>query len=140
MKKLLVAALATMMTQQALATIWVQIGEDNDGNKGYLDVDSIRQDYLTDGTPVMTAWRQIDYKQAQDAGDGKKYWSHKDFYYFDCHARKSAIEYFVTYDKQGGVLASSNNPAFNRHSSANWQKAIDTTDATLLITVCAYAD
>lgn len=140
MKKLLAFALATMMTQQALAVNWVQVSESG-GDKHYIDLDSIQADTLANGTPVMTAWIQTEYKQAQDAGGGKKYWSSKYFDYFDCRARKSVIEYFAIYDKQGRVVASGNNPAFSRYSSANWQRVIlDSVGETLLNTVCAYAN
>lgn len=142
MKKLLAVALATMMTQQAMATNWYLIGEENAyGSKAYLDLDSIQQDHLTNGTPVMTAWIQMELKQAQDAGDGKKYWSSKEFRYFDCRARKSVIEYGITYDKQGRVVWSVNHPLFSRYSSANWERVIpDSTGETVLNIVCAYAN
>ena len=140
MKKLLIAILATVMTQQALAVNWLQVIEDTDGNKHYIDLDSIQADTLVNGTPVMTAWIKGEYKQAKDAG-GKKYWSDKSFKYFDCRARKLAIEYIAAYDKQGRVVDSFNNPFFSRYSSANWQRAVpSTTGEDKLNTVCAYAN
>ena len=140
MKKLLAVALATVMTQQALAVNWYLIGENAYGSKAYLDLDSIQKDHLTNGTPVMTAWTQIEYKQAEDLG-GKKYWSGKYFNYFDCHARKFALEYGAAYDKQGRVVLSGNMPSFSRYSSANWERAIPgSTGAILLNFVCAYAN
>ena len=140
MKKLLIAILATVMTQQALAVNWVLVSESIDGDKIYIDLDSIQADTLVNGTPVMTAWDQMELKQAKDAG-GKKYWSDKSFKYFDCRARKLAIEYFAAYDKQGRVVDSFNNPFFSRYSSANWQRAVpSTTGEDKLNTVCAYAN
>ncbi|UTO04044.1 hypothetical protein NKT77_05710 [Moraxella sp. FZLJ2107] len=58
------------MTQQAMAVNWLQVSEGTDG-KEYIDLDSIQADTLVNGTPVMTAWMQIELKQAQDVG-GKK--------------------------------------------------------------------
>ena len=140
MKKLLAVVLATVMTQQAMAVNWLQVSEDADGDKHYIDLDSIQADTLVNGTPVMTAWTQIEYKQAEDLG-GKKYWTAKTFDYFDCRARKSDIEYYAVYDKQGGVVDSGNNPFFSRYSSANWQRAVPgTTGEDKLNTVCAYAN
>lgn len=141
MKKLLVVALATMMTQQAMAVNWVLVSESTDGNKFYIDFDSVQADYLTNGAPVMTAWTQTEFKQAQDLGGGKKYWSAKDFEYFDCHARRSDTEFGVAYDKQGRAVWSGNNHAFSRYSSANWKRVIpDSSGETVLNTVCAYAN
>ena len=140
MKKLLAVALATVMTQQALAVNWLQVIEDTDGNKHYIDLDSIQADTLVNGTPVMTAWTQIEYKQAEDLG-GKKYWSGKYFNYFDCHARKFALEYGAAYDKQGRVVLSGNMPSFSRYSSANWKRAVPgSSGETQLNFVCAYAN
>ena len=140
MKKLLAVVLATVMTQQAMAVNWLQVSEDADGDKHYIDLDSIQADTLVNGTPVMTAWTQIEYKQAEDLG-GKKYWTAKNFEYFDCRARKSATEFGAVYDKQGGVVSSGNNPDFSRYSSANWQRAIPgTTSETKLNIVCASAN
>ncbi len=139
MKKLLVVALATVMTQQAIAVNWLQVSENPLGT-GYIDLDSIQADTLVNGAAVMTAWVQIEYKQAQDWG-GKKYWTAKSFDYFDCRARKSVIEYLAAYDKQGRVVWSGNDPDFSRYSSANWDRAIPgSTGETLLKTVCAYAN
>ena len=140
MKKLLAVALATVMTQQAMAVNWAWAGEDTAGNKFYIDLDSIQADTLVNGTPVMTAWKQTEYKQAQDAG-GKKYWSAKSYDYFDCRARKINIEYIAAYDKQGGVVGTENNPAFSRYSSANWVRVVPgTTSEILLDTVCLFAN
>ena len=139
MKKLLIAALATVMTQQALAVNWVLVSENVSG-KLYIDLDSIQADTLANGTPVMTAWEQIEYKQARDV-DGKKYWTGTDFVYYDCRSRKSDMEYGVAYDKQGRAVWSGNNPFFSRYSSANWQRAVPgTTGEDKLNTVCAYAN
>ncbi len=141
MKKLLAVALATVMTQQAMAVNWVWVSENTAGNKDYIDLDSIQADYLANGTPVMTAWTQTEYKQAQDAGNGKKYWTGKYFDYFDCHSRKSATEYIALYDKQGGVVGSGNDPNFSRYSSANWHRVIPgTSGETVLDTVCLFAN
>ena len=140
MKKLLAVALATVMTQQAMAVNWFELGENTAGNKHYIDLDSIQADTLVNGTPVMTAWTQIELKQAQDLG-GKKYWTGKNFDYFDCRARKSALEYYVAYDKQGSVVSSGNIPSFSRYSSANWHRvAPDTAGETKLNIVCASAN
>ena len=140
MKKLLIAILATVMTQQAMAVNWLQVGENTDG-KFYIDLDSIQADTLVNGTPVMTAWTQIEPKQAQDLGGGKKFWTAKNFEYFDCRARKSALEYIAAYDKQGKVVSSVNSPSFSRYSSANWQRAIpDSTGETILNFVCLFAN
>ena len=140
MKKLLIAILATVMTQQALAVNWAWVSETIDGDKHYIDLDSIQADTLVNGTAVMTAWVQAEYKKAQDAG-GKKYWTTKTFEYFDCRARKSDIEYYAVYDKQGGVVDSFNSPSFSRYSSANWDRAIPgTSGETQLNFVCAYAN
>ena len=139
MKKLLIAILATVMTQQAMAVNWVWVDENTDG-KIYIDLDSIQADTLVNGTAVMTAWWQTEYKQAQDAG-GKKYWTAKSFDYFDCRARKSAIEYIALYDKQGKIVLSGNTSFFSRYSSANWNRAVpDTPGETVLNIVCAYAN
>lgn len=139
MKKLLAVALATMLTQQAMATNWVQI-DDNSAAKVYIDLDSIQADYLVNGTPVMTAWTQTEYKQAQDFS-GKILWSTKSFNYYDCRARKSDIEFGAAYDKQGRGVWSGNIPSFSRYSSANWQRAIPgSTGEHTLNTVCAYAN
>ena len=116
------------------------MGSEGIDGKYYIDLDSIQADTLVNGTPVMTAWQQVEYKQAQDVG-GKKYWSDKSFNYFDCRARKSAIEYIIGYDKQGRVVYSGNTSSFSRYSSANWQRAIPGTPGeTVLNTVCAYAN
>ena len=140
MKKLLAVALATVMTPQALAVNWVLVSKTFDGDKFYIDLDSIQADTLVNGTAVMTAWVQIEYKQAQDAG-GKKYWSGKYFDYFDCRARKSATEYGAAYDKQSRVVVDGNMPSFSRYSSANWKRAVPgTSGETVLDTVCAYAN
>lgn len=140
MKKLLAVALATVMTQQAMAANWLQVSETFDGDKVYIDLDSIQADTLVNGTAVMTAWWQVEYKQAQDLG-GNKFWTTKYFNYFDCHARKFALEYYATYDKQGKVVLSGSNPSFSRYSSANWHRAIlDTPSEHTLNTVCAYAN
>lgn len=139
MKKLLVVALATVMTQQAMAVNWFELGENALG-KDYIDLDSIQADTLVNGTPVMTAWWQTEYKQAQDLG-GKKYWTTKSFYYFDCRARKFALEFIVAYDKQGRVVGTENNPAFGRYSSANWKRAVPgTTSEALLNAICLFAN
>ena len=140
MKKLLAVALATVMTPQALAVNWVLVSKTFDGDKFYIDLDSIQADTLANGTAVMTAWKQTEYKQAQDAG-GKKYWTIKSFYYYDCRARKLDMEYYATYDKQGRVVSSGNNPYFSRYSSANWDRVIPgTTGEHTLNFVCAYAN
>ena len=139
MKKLLIAILATVMTQQALAVNWAWVDENSTG-KYYIDLDSIQADTLVNGTPVMAAWMQIELKQAQD-WVGKKIWTAKYFYYFDCRARKVDMEYIAVYDKQGRVVDSFNSPSFNRYSSANWDRAVpDTSGETILNTVCAYAN
>lgn len=139
MKKLLAVALATVMTQQAMAVNWLQVDE-NAAGKYYIDLDSIQADTLTNGTPVMTAWTQIELKQAQDL-DGKKYWTTTSFKYFDCRARKSDTEYIAFYDKQGGVVYSGNTSSFSRYSSANWERVIPgTTGETIFNFVCAYAN
>ena len=141
MKKLLAVALATVMTQQAMAVNWFELGETFDGNKTSIDLDSIQADTLVNGTPVMTALVQVEYKQAQDSSSGKKYWTAKTFDYFDCRARKSDIEYYAVYDKQGGVVDSGNNPSFSRYSSANWQRVVPgTTSEILLDSVCLFAN
>ena len=140
MKKLLAVALATVMTQQAMAVNWVWVSENTAGDKFYIDLDSIQADTLANGTPVMTAWWQVEYKQARDGG-GKKIWTDKYFHHFDCRARKSATEFGAVYDKQGGVVWSGNDPNFSRYSSANWQRAVpSTTGEDKLNTVCAYAN
>lgn len=139
MKKLLAVALAAVMTQQAMAVNWLQVDENALGT-GYIDLDRIQADTLVNGTPVMTAWTQIEYKQAQDT-DGKKYWTGKYFGYFDCRARKLAAEYGAYYDKQGGVVHSGDMTDFSRYSSANWKRAVPGTSSEhLLNTVCAYAN
>ena len=139
MKKLLAVALATVMTPQALAVNWVLVSKTFDGDKFYIDLDSIQADTLVNGTPVMTAWRQTEYKQARDGG-GKKIWTGKYFHHFDCRARKLDMEYYATYDKQGGVVYSGNISSFSRYSSANWDRAVPgTTGEALLNFVCAYA-
>ncbi len=139
MKKLLVVALATMMTQQAMASNWFLFNEDGT-SKDYIDLDSIQTDYLANGTPVMATWTQTEFKQAQDL-DVKKNWSIKGFTYFDCRARKLNTEYIVGYDKQDRAVGSENNPSFSRYSSANWKRVVPgTTSETLLNTVCAYAN
>ena len=139
MKKLLAVALATVMTQQAMAVNWFELDENALGT-GYIDLDSIQADTLVNGTPVMTAWTQIEYKHAQDLG-GKKYWTVKHFDYYDCRARKSATEYGALYDKQGRVVYSGNTSSFSRYSSANWKRAIPGTPSeTKLNFVCAYAN
>ena len=140
MKKLLAVALATVMTQQAMAVNWVWVSENTAGDKVYIDLDSIQADTLANGTPVMTAWEQAEHKQAQDLG-GKKYWTAKNFVYYDCRARKSGMEYYALYEKQGRVVWSGNNPSFSRYSSANWDRAIPgTTGETIFNFVCAYAN
>ena len=140
MKKLLAVALATVMTQQAMAVNWFELGETVSGDKGYIDLDSIQADTLVNGTAVMTAWTQIEYKQAQDT-DGKKYWIAKNFEYFDCRARKSALEFGAAYDKQGRAVWSGNIPSFSRYSSANWKRVVpDTTGETKLNLVCLFAN
>lgn len=139
MKKLLAVALATVMTQQAMAVNWVQVSETSD-RKFYIDLDSIQADMLVNGTAVMTAWQQVEFKQAQDL-DGKKYWTAKSFDYFDCRARKSDMEFAAAYDKQGKVVLSGNTPSFSRYSSTNWQRAIpDTPSEDILNTVCLFAN
>ncbi len=141
MKKLLAVALATVMTQQALAVNWFELGETFDGDKHYIDLDSIQTDTLVNGTAVMTAWWQVEFKQAQDSSSGKKYWTAKTFDYFDCRARKSDAEYYAFYDKQGRVVLSGNNPSFSRYSSANWKRAVPgSSGEAILNTVCAYAN
>lgn len=141
MKKLLAVALATVMTQQALAVNWVLVSESIAGDKSYIDLDSIQADTLANGTAVMTAWMQIEFKQAQDSSSGKKYWTAKYFDYYDCRARKLATEYLAAYDKQGRVVSSGNSPYFSRYSSANWDRVIPgTSGETVLNTVCAYAN
>lgn len=142
MKKLLAVALATVMTQQALAVNWYLLGEASNGDfKEYIDLDSIQKDYLTDGTPVMTAWTQIEYKQVQNVGDGKKIWSAKHFVYYDCRARKLNIEYIVSFNKQGRVVSSGNSPLFSRYSSTNWDRVIPgSISEAWLNFVCAYAN
>ena len=141
MKKLLILALATVMTQQAMAVNWVWIGENTAGDKFYIDSDSIQADTLVNGTPVMTAWTQIEPKQAQDLGGGKKFWTAKNFEYFDCRARKSALEYGATYDKRGRAVWSGNIPSFSRYSSVNWRRvAPDSTGETILNFVCLFAN
>ena len=141
MKKLLIAVLATVMTQQAMAVNWLQVDENTAGNKNYIDLDSIQADTLVNGTPVMTAWWQTEYKQAQDLSRGKKYWTARNFDYFDCRARKSATEYIALYDKQGKIVLSGNTSFFSRYSSANWVRVIPgTSGETVLDTVCAYAN
>lgn len=141
MKKLLIAVLATVMTQQAMAVNWLQVDETSAGDKFYIDLDSLQADTLANGTPVMTAWTQIEFKQAQDLGGGKKFWTTRNFDYFDCRSRKSATEYYALYDKQGRVVDSFNNPSFSRYSSANWVRVIPgTTSEILLDSVCAYAN
>ncbi len=140
MKKLLAVALATVMTQQAMAVNWAWVSENPLGT-GYIDLDSIQADTLVNGTPVMTAWMQIEYKQAQDSSSGKKFWTVKYFDYFDCRARKSATEYGAAYDKQGRVVSSGNIPSFSRYSSANWERVIPgSAGETVLNIVCAYAN
>ena len=140
MKKLLIAVLATVITQQALAVNWIQVSEGIGDNKHYVDLDSIQADYLADGTPVITAWKQTEYKQAQVSFNGKKYWSDKSFYYYDCRARKFDIEYLVTYDKQGNVVSNNNNSSFSRYSSTNWRRVIPGTNGEITLNaVCAYA-
>lgn len=141
MKKLLIAVLATVMTQQAMAVNWLQVDENTAGNKNYIDLDSIQADTLVNGTPVMTAWKQTEYKQVQDLGGGKKFWTTRNFYYFDCRARKSDMEYGAAYDKQGRVVYSGNISSFSRYSSANWDRAVPgTTGEALLDTVCLFAN
>ena len=142
MKKLLAVALATMMTQQAMATNWVMVSEGSNGDfKDYIDLNNIQTDYLANGTPVMTAWIRTELKQARDAGNGKKLWSIKSFINFDCHTRKWSVEYDVAYDKQGRVVGSGNYAHLNRYSSADWQRVIpDTASEIWLNTVCAYAN
>ena len=140
MKKLLAVALATVMTQQALAVNWVLVSENVSGDKLYIDLDSIQADTLANGTPVMTAWEQVEYKQAEDLG-GKKLWTTRSYKYYDCRSRKSDMEYGAAYDKQGRVVYSGNTSSFSRYSSANWYRAIPgTSGETLLNTVCAYAN
>ena len=141
MKKLLIAILATVMTQQAMAVNWYLLGKDTAGNKHYIDLDSIQADTLVNGTAVMTAWWQVELKQAQDLGGGIKYWTTKSYEYFDCHARKFAMEFIVAYDKQGSVVWSGNYPDFSRYSSANWYRVVpDTPIETTLNFICAYAN
>ena len=140
MKKLLAVALATVITQQALAVNWVWVSENALGNKTSIDLDSIQADTLANGTPVMTAWEQTEYKQAQDTGGGKKFWTTRNFYYFDCRARKFDMEYLAAYDKQGSVVYRGNYPDI-RYSSANWYRAVPgTTGEILLDTVCLFAN
>ena len=140
MKKILSLIFIGLLAHQANAADWIQVSEDTAGDKHYIDLDSIQTDTLANGTPVMTAWKQIEFKQAQDLG-GKKYWTAKYFYYLDCRARKSDIEYMAAYDKQGRVVDSFNNPSFSRYSSANWQRAIPgTTSEYKLNIVCDYAN
>ena len=140
MKKLLIAILATVMTQQAMAVNWYLFSEDTAG-KFYIDLDSIQADTLVNGTPVMTAWDQTEYKQAQDSSSGKKFWTSISFYYYDCRARKLDLEYIAVYDKQGKVVYSGNSPYFSRYSSANWVRVIPgSTGETLLNTVCLFAN
>lgn len=138
MKKLLAVALATVMTQQAMAVNWLQVDENALGT-GYIDLDSIQADTLVNGTTVMTAWVQVEYKHAQDVG-GKRYWTSIDFGYFDCRARKLAAEFGAVYDKQGRVVDSGDMTDFSRYSSANWKRIIPGTSSEILLnTVCAYA-
>ena len=140
MKKLLAVALATVMTQQAMAVNWVLVSEST-ASKNYIDLDSIQADTLVNGTPVMTAWTQVEFKQAQDLGGGKKFWTAKNFEYFDCRARKLDIEYYALYEKQGRVVYRGNNLDFSRYSSANWDRAVPgTTGETKLDTVCLFAN
>ena len=141
MKKLLIAVLATVMTQQALAVNWLLVSESIDDYIVYIDLDSIQADTLVNGTPVMTAWTQVEFKQAQDLGGGKKFWTAKNFEYFDCRARKSALEYGATYDKRGRAVWSGNIPSFSRYSSVNWRRvAPDSTGETILNFVCLFAN
>ena len=65
MKKLLIAILATVMTQQAMAVNWLLVSESIDDYIVYIDLDSIQADTLVNGTPVMTAWTQVEFKQAE---------------------------------------------------------------------------
>lgn len=139
MKKLLIAALATVMTQQAMAVNWYLFGETSDG-KFYIDLDSIQADTLVNGTPVMTVWGQTELKQAKD-WSGKKFWTIKSFEYYDCRARKFATEFAAFYDKQGGMVGDFNSPSFSRYSSADWVRTVPGTPSeTKLNIVCAYAN
>ena len=62
------------------------MGSEGIDGKYYIDLDSIQADTLVNGTAVMTAWMQIEFKQAEDL-DGKKYWTTRACPYLDNEAK-----------------------------------------------------
>lgn len=137
MKKLLVILGIGLCLQQAHATNWVQVLEDDAIH--YIDNDSIKTNRFANSGTYVSAWTKTDYHQEQKMGFDKPVSSDKFLSNFDCREQKFSPSYGVVYDKQGKPIFSSDMKT-STQSSATWKRIVpDSLAYTELNHVCSLA-
>ena len=117
LKKLAVVLVALASVNNAVAANWVEVAEDNDGNRHYINGESIKKlsasssyaySYLSasNSGQIVSYFDKIDFAKAQKTADGKFYNYRINQLKGDCANNKYSLQGYIFYTKGGSVVGS----------------------------------
>ncbi len=101
MRHLLSAALLAVLSSSAIGADWVFATQGTDSTRHFIDGESV----VRGKGGVAKAWILAEYQSPQEI-DGKRYYSTKNLYLFDCANRTVALKQSTSYSQTGEVVSS----------------------------------
>ena len=126
LKKLAVVLVALASVNNAVAANWVEVAEDNDGDRYYIDWESVKKLSASSSYPysylsasnsgqIVSFFTKMDYAKAQKTPDGKFYNYTVSQLKGDCANNKISSQGAILYTKGGSVVDSA------QWNYNNWQ-------------------